>query len=147
MLKKRPSVLIAIVIYKGFVTLLLTATSLVLLLAFKKHDALVTFAESYMLEGKRQAIELFLERIINIQPQTIKFSGIVTGIYAAVTAIEAMGLWYKKTWATILVIVLVAISIPPEIYELIKGITILKIVIFTINIAVLWYLIKHYYQH
>ncbi|BAU04582.1 DUF2127 domain-containing protein [Fischerella sp. NIES-3754] len=147
MIEKRPPGLIAIVVYKGFVALLLTATSIVLLLALKKHDTLVGFSESYILEGKREVIEWLLEKIVNIKPQTLKFSGIATAIYAVVTAIEAIGLWYEKTWAKILVIGLVGISIPPEIYELIKGVTIFKFLVFMVNIAVLWYLIKHFYKH
>ncbi|RAM49933.1 MAG: DUF2127 domain-containing protein [Hapalosiphonaceae cyanobacterium JJU2] len=147
MMKKRPPGLIAIVIYKGFVALLLTATSIVLLLALKKHETLVTFSESYVLEGKREIIEWVLGKIINIKPQTLKISGISTGIYAIVTAIEAIGLWYERTWAKILVIGLVSISIPPEIYELIKGISRLKIIVFLINIAVLYYLIRHFSKH
>ncbi|OKH15493.1 hypothetical protein NIES592_05205 [Fischerella major NIES-592] len=147
MIEKRPPGLIAIVVYKGFVALLLTATSIVLLLALKKHDTLVGFSESYILEGKREVIEWLLEKIVNIKPQTLKFSGIATAIYAVVTAIEAIGLWYEKTWAKILVIGLVGISVPPEIYELIKGITIFKFLVFMVNIAVLWYLIKHFYKH
>ncbi|MBF1990960.1 DUF2127 domain-containing protein [Fischerella thermalis] len=147
MVKKRPPGLIAIVIYKGFVALLLTATSIVLLLALKKHDTLVAFSESYILEGKREVIEWLLEKIINIKPQTLKFSGIATAIYAVVTAIESIGLWYEKTWAKILVIGLVGVSIPPEIYELIKGVTILKVLVFMVNLAVLWYLIRHFYKH
>ncbi len=147
MIEKRPPGLIAIVIYKGFVALLLTATSIVLLLALKKHDTLVVFSESYILEGKREVIEWLLEKIINIKPQTLKFSGIATAIYAVVTAIEAIGLWYEKTWAKILVIGLVGISIPPEIYELIKGVTIFKFLVFIVNLAVLSYLVRHFYKH
>lgn len=147
MIEKRRPGLIAIVIYKGFVALMLTATSIVLLLALKKHDTLVVFSESYILEGKREVIEWLLEKIINIKPQTLKFSGIATAIYAVVTAIEAIGLWYEKTWAKILVIGLVGISIPPEIYELIKGVTIFKFLVFIVNLAVLSYLVRHFYKH
>ncbi|BAU04381.1 hypothetical protein FIS3754_02680 [Fischerella sp. NIES-3754] len=71
MIEKRPPGLIAIVVYKGFVALLLTATSIVLLLALKKHDTLVGFSESYILEGKREVIEWLLEKIVNIKPQTL----------------------------------------------------------------------------
>ncbi|MBS3028616.1 MAG: DUF2127 domain-containing protein [Dolichospermum sp. DET50] len=146
-MNKHPPGLVAIVIYKGFVALLLTATSIVLLLALKKHDALVTFSDSYVLEGKLTIIEWLIEEIINIKPQTLKFSGIAMAIYAIVTAIEAVGLWYEKTWAKILVIGLVGISIPPEIFELIKGFTTLKVLVFIANIAVLWYLIRHLSKH
>jgi len=128
-MSKRPPGLVLIVIYKGFVALLLTTTSIILLLALKKHDALVEFSDSYVLEGKLSIIEWFIEKIIDIKPQTLKFSGIAMAIYAIVTAIEAVGLWYEKTWAKILVIGLVGISIPPEIFELLQGFTTIKLVV------------------
>ena len=82
--------------------------------------------------------------MINIKPSTLKFSGIAAGIYALVTAIESVGLWYEKTWAKILVIGLVGISIPPEIFELLQGFTTIKLVVLIINIIVLLYLIQHF---
>ena len=145
--KKRPPGLVAIVIYKGFVALLLAATSLVLLLALKNHEALIMLSQSYVLEGKLEIIEWLLEKVINIKSSTLKFSGMAAGIYALVTAIESVGLWYEKTWAKILVIGLVGISILPEIFELIQGLTVLKMLVFIVNIAVLWYLIRHFYKH
>jgi uncharacterized membrane protein (DUF2068 family) len=135
--KKRPPGLVAIVIYKGFVALLLAATSLVLLLALKNHEALIMLSQSYVLEGKLEIIEWLLEKVINIKSSTLKFSGMAAGIYALVTAIESVGLWYEKTWAKILVIGLVGISILPEIFELIQGLTVLKMLVFIVNIAVL----------
>ncbi|OBQ01425.1 hypothetical protein BMF77_01821 [Dolichospermum sp. UHCC 0315A] len=145
--KKRPPGLVAIVIYKGFVALLLAATSLVLLLALKNHEALIMLSQSYVLEGKLEIIEWLLEKVINIKSSTLKFSGMAAGIYALVTAIESVGLWYEKTWAKILVIGLVGISILPEIFELIQGLTVLKMLVFIVNIAVLWYLFRHFSKH
>jgi uncharacterized membrane protein (DUF2068 family) len=148
---KKPPALLAIIFYKGFVALLLTATSIVLLLALKRHDDLIAFAENYELEGKRQIIELLLEKIVNIKTSTLKFSGIAAVIYVGVTIVEVVGLWYEKVWAHILVIALVAISIPPEIFELTKGFSLIKLGVFIINIAVLGYLsynfYKEHYQH
>lgn len=141
---KRPPGLIAIIIYKAFVALLLGITSVVLLLALKNYDNLIDFSESYVLEGKLAIIEWVIEKIINAKRQTLQLSGIAAGIYAVVTAIEAVGLWYQKTWAKLLVLGLVGISIPPEIFELIKGTTILKLVVFIVNVAVFWYLLRHF---
>lgn len=97
MKKKHPPGLVAIIIYKGFVALLLAATSLVLLLALKNYETLVTLSQSYVLEGKLEIIEWLLEKVINLKRSTLKFSGIAVGIYALVTAIESVGLWYEKT--------------------------------------------------
>lgn len=90
---KRPLSLVAIVIYKGLATLLMMATSIALLLILKNHQTLILFSESYILEGKLQIIEWFLEKIINIKPQTLKFSGIVTGIYSCAIVHHIHHIW------------------------------------------------------
>ncbi len=145
--KQRPPGLIAIVLYKSFVASLLSVTSIALLLALKNHQALEDFSESYLLESKLKIVEFLLDKILSIKPKTLLFSGLAAGLYAALTAVEAVGLWYEKGWATILVLVLVGISIPPEIYELFQGLTILKLVVFVANVAMLWYLLHHLPKH
>ncbi|MEG3958652.1 DUF2127 domain-containing protein [Microcoleus sp. herbarium2] len=65
------------------------------------------------------------------------------GSESILTVLEAVGLWYEKVWETILVLLLVGISIPPEIYELVQGVTVLKLAVFIANLAVLWYLLHH----
>lgn len=144
---KRSPGLLAIVIYKTFVAFLLAVTSIALLFTLKNHQSLALFSESYILETKLKIIEWLVDKILNISPTKLKISGIATGAYAIVTAIEAVGLWYEKSWATLLVLVLVGISIPPEIFELIKGITIIKLIVFLANVAVLWYLLRHFPIH
>ncbi|QDL12630.1 DUF2127 domain-containing protein (plasmid) [Brasilonema octagenarum UFV-E1] len=147
MKNKRPPALLAIVIYKTFVASLLAVTSIALLLALKNYQNLADFSESYVLETKMTIIEWLIDKILNISPTRLKFSGIAIGVYAIVTAIEAVGLWYEKSWATLLVVGLVGISIPPEIFELIKGITILKFIVLLLNVAVFWYLLRHLMKH
>lgn len=128
--RKRPIGLKIIVTYKVALCLLLSLTSVVLLLALQNHSRLVAFSESYLLEGKRDFIEAFVEtaiaKLFTQKLDAISYSGIVAGVYALVTAVEAIGLWYQQVWAEILVLVLVGASIPLEIYELIKGVTSLK---------------------
>ncbi|MCL1466056.1 DUF2127 domain-containing protein [Argonema galeatum] len=140
---KRSRALVAIVIYKAVTALLLAVTSIALILTFKDYENLSDFSQSYVLAGKIEAIKWLLEKILNFPPKTLKFSSLVAGSYSVVTAIEAIGLWYEKTWAKILVLVLVGISIPAEIFELIRGISLLKLVVFIINAAVFWYLLRH----
>lgn len=147
MRKKRPFGLLAIVFYKAFVAALLAVTSVALLLAMRNYDSLADFSESYTIEGKTQVIDWILDKLLNLDPRTLKFSGIGAGVYALLTAIEAVGLWYEKRWAHILVLVLVGLSIPPEIYELIHGITLIKLGVFIINLIVFWYLVSHFPKH
>ena len=126
---------------------LLTVTSTALLFAQKNNHFLEALSESLFLETKLNIVKYLLAKIIIIQPQTLLFSGLATGLYAILTVLEAVGLWYEKAWATILVLLLVGISIPPEIYELVHGVTVLKLAVFIANLAVLWYLLHHWQKH
>lgn len=146
-LEKRPLGLVAIVIYKSFAALLLMVTSIALLLTLKNYQILQAFSENYVLEGKSIIIDWLLKKVVNLNPRTLAFSGIGTGIYAIVTTIEAVGLWYEKRWAHVLVLGLVSISIPPEIYELIQGISLIKIFVFLLNLAVFGYLFRNFPKH
>ncbi|MCC5656006.1 DUF2127 domain-containing protein [Nostoc sp. XA010] len=146
-MKKRPLGLVAIVLYKSFAALLLMVTSIALLLTLKNYQALEVFSKNYVLEGKSIIIDWLLKKVINLNPQTLAFSGIGTGVYAIVTSIEAVGLWYEKRWAHVLVLGLVGISVPPEIYELIQGISLVKILIFVLNLVVFGYLFRNFPKH
>jgi uncharacterized membrane protein (DUF2068 family) len=146
-LEKHPLGLVAIVVYKSFAALLLIVTSIALLLTLKNYQTLKAFSDNYVLEGKSMIIDWVLKKVVNLNPRTLAFSGIGTGIYAIVTIIEAIGLWYEKRWAHILVLVLVGISIPPEIYELIQGISPIKILVFLLNLAVFSYLFQNFPKH
>lgn len=140
---QRPPGLVAIVIYKIFSALLLMVIAIALGLTVKEHQLLVDFSESCALEGKLDIIKWTLDKILNFNPKTLQFTSIAVGLYAILTAIEGIGLWYQKGWAKILVLVLVGISIPPEIFELFRRISLLKLAVFSVNLAVFWYLLRH----
>jgi len=141
---KRPSGLVAIVLYKTFTASLLTVTSIAIFLAAKNYDNLLDFSESLTLSGKRGIIAFVLEKLLNFEPRTLKFSAIAAGAYALITAIEAIGLWYEQAWARWLVLGVVGISIPPEIFELWQGFSVIKVIILLLNIAVFWYLLREF---
>jgi uncharacterized membrane protein (DUF2068 family) len=141
--KQRPTALLSIVIYKCFEATLLFITAISSIFVMKNHQELVEFSNSYMLKAKLSIIEWLVNQLVNIDPSKLKFSGIVAGVYALVTAIEAIGLWYQQDWAMLLVVGLVGISIPPEIFELSKGVTVIKLLVFSVNIAMFLYLLRH----
>ena len=139
----RPRALVAIVIYKCFTIGLLTFVAIGLLLTSKKYDDLFTFAEEYMTTGKRELIKLGLSQTLSIPTTKMQLGALVALIYAAVNTVEAVGLWYQKAWATILVVGIVGLTIPVEIYEIIEKASVVKLGIFAINIAMFGYLLRH----
>ncbi|HAX76099.1 MAG TPA: DUF2127 domain-containing protein [Cyanobacteria bacterium UBA11372] len=139
--RKRSRALVAIVIYKSLVAGLVAISSIALLLALKNYQTIDNFANQYVLEGKREIIRFILSKFLSVNPKSLQFSGIFAGVYAVVTVIEAVGLWFEKKWASLLVIGLVGISLPLEIWELIKGISPIKLIVFVVNLAILLYLL------
>jgi uncharacterized membrane protein (DUF2068 family) len=139
----RPPALVAIVIYKFFTVGLLLCVAIGLFLTSKKHDALFTFAEEYMMTGKREIIKAGLQQILSVSTTKMQFGAVVALVYGTVNAIEAVGLWYQKAWATILVVGIVGLTIPVEIYEIIEKASIVKFVVFAINLAMFIYLLRH----
>jgi uncharacterized membrane protein (DUF2068 family) len=139
----RPPALLAIVIYKCLEATILLATAIAAIFASKYHQQLAEFAQAYILDTKFIIIEWLVNKLLIIEPSQLKFSGIVAGTYAAVTAVEAIGLWYQQSWAMWLVLGLVGISIPLEIFELFQSITIIKSIVFLLNIAMFLYLLRH----
>ena len=139
----RPRALVAIVIYKCFTVGLLTCVAIGLFLTSKKYDRLFAFAEEYMMTGKRQIIKAGLEQIVSVSTTKMQLGALVALVYAAVNGIEAFGLWNQKAWATILVVGIVGLTIPVEIYEIIHKASIVKFIIFAINIAMFIYLLRH----
>ena len=145
--RKRSRALVAIVIYKTLVAVLLAITSVALLLAIQNYQSIDEFANQYVLEGKREIIRFILSKFLSINPKSLQFSGIFAGVYAVVTVIEAVGLWFEKKWASLLVIGLVGISLPLEVWELIKGVSPIKLIVFVVNLAIFLYLIFYFRHH
>ena len=125
----------------------MTVTSIALLLALNSHHRLEAFWKFLLLETKLNTVKYLLAKILIIKPQTLLFSGLATGLYPILAVLEAVGLWYEEAWATILVLLLVGICMPPEIYELVQAVTVLKLAVFIANLAVLWYLLHHLPKH
>jgi len=139
----RPRALVTIVIYKCFTVGLLTCVAIGLFLTSKEYDSLLAFAEEYMMTGKREIIKAGLMQILSVSTTKMQLGALVALVYAAVNGIEAIGLWNQKAWATILVVGIVGMTIPVEIYEIIQKVSIVKFVVFAINIAMFIYLLRH----
>jgi len=67
--------------------------------------------------------------------------GIVTLAYALIFSLEGIGLWLRRRWGEWLTIVITASLVPLEIWEIARRPTFGKVLVFLVNIAIVWYLI------
>ncbi len=82
-----------------------------------------------------------LSKVFSYSNQKLMLTGFALAAYAVVEGIEAVGLWYMQRWAEYLTLVVTASLLPLEIYELNVRVSVLKIVAFALNIAVVVYLL------
>jgi len=80
-------------------------------------------------------------RFFLYNPQHLDEIGFVALGYAALEATEMVGLWLAKRWAEYLTFVATALLLPLEVYELTTKLSIFKIAIFLINLAIVVYLV------
>ena len=62
-------------------------------------------------------------------------------IYAAVRLTEGVGLLFRQRWAEYLIVIATGLLIPVEVSEIVRHASAAKILVFAINVAVMWYLV------
>jgi uncharacterized membrane protein (DUF2068 family) len=83
----------------------------------------------------------YFSRVLSYSPSHLIRLGFLVAGYAALAAVEMVGLWRNRRWAEYLTSVAIAAFVPVEIYELSKGVSALKVAAFVINVLVLVYLV------
>jgi uncharacterized membrane protein (DUF2068 family) len=82
-----------------------------------------------------------LDRLFSLRSGTLREVGIALICYGLLEGIEGVGLWLTKRWAEYLTFLATTILLPLEVYEIINRGTVLKVIGFIINLAVVVYLL------
>jgi uncharacterized membrane protein (DUF2068 family) len=82
-----------------------------------------------------------LDRLFTLKTGTLHEVGAALLAYGLLEGIEAVGLWYGKRWAEYLTFTATTLLLPLEIYEIIHQGTVLKVIGFIINVAVVVWLL------
>jgi uncharacterized membrane protein (DUF2068 family) len=82
-----------------------------------------------------------LEKALAAKPSTLALITVMLSAYAVLQVVEGVGLWLLKRWGEYFAVVATSVFLPLEIYDLSKGITMTRVVTFTINVAAVIYLL------
>jgi uncharacterized membrane protein (DUF2068 family) len=82
-----------------------------------------------------------VNKLFATNPEHVILAGLALAAYALLEGVEAIGLWLVKRWAEYLTLVATAVLLVPEVYELTRTVSALKILTLVINLAVVLYLL------
>lgn len=145
--KTSPTALRAIAVYKLFKAagLLLVAIAAFGLAHTPWFDATAAWVAQLPIQTGRQYWLAWVDTLLDLGPQQFHLLGISAGVYASLFIIEGWGLWHNKRWAEYLTFFATLSLIPIEIWETLRRVTLLKIIVLTANLAIviyLWWLLR-----
>jgi uncharacterized membrane protein (DUF2068 family) len=88
----------------------------------------------------RHIAQVFLDFADNLTDTRLWAAARLAFVYSALRFAEGYGLWNQRTWAEWIAFLSGTLLLPFEIRELMRGITVLRSLVFAINIGVVFYM-------
>jgi uncharacterized membrane protein (DUF2068 family) len=98
-------------------------------------------ARSFGLDPARSGVQRLADEAGALRPTKLAEYGVIGLAYGALEAVEGYGLWRRRPWAEILTVFATAILIVPEVWELSKRPTVLKVIALLVNLGIVAYLV------
>ena len=133
----------AIAIFKLIKGVLLIAvgSSALKLLHMDVPDLALGWLNALHVQGDNPYLQLVLAKIMSIDEKKLEELSAGSFFYAGIVLTEGVGLWLQKPWAEYLTIFATGILIPLELYELVKRVSVARIVLTIVNVLVVVYLV------
>jgi len=120
---------------KGSIVLI-TGFGLLLFIHKDLHLVSEQIVRHLHLNPARHYPTIFIDVIDHITDPQLFVLALSAFLYAVVRLVEAYGLWYHRRWAEWFGFLTGGMYIPVEIYELVRGVTAIKLTIFIVNLMV-----------
>ncbi|MEP7042049.1 MAG: DUF2127 domain-containing protein [Dokdonella sp.] len=83
-----------------------------------------------------------IQSFVDLGPQQFRVFGAAALTYAALYAVQGIGLWLGKRWAEYLIVIETGLLLPVEVWELQHRFSLFKLGVLLVNIAIVVYLIR-----
>ena len=103
-------------------------------------DVLLRITIALRFDPENRAVNVVLDKLSSLTPHTLKQISFALFLYAGLDVIEGIGLILGKIWAEYFTLILTASFLPWEFYEIVRHLTILKIILTLLNVFVVIYL-------
>jgi uncharacterized membrane protein (DUF2068 family) len=82
-----------------------------------------------------------IQHAFTLNSRTLAWLAIAAGGYAVIEVAEGIGLWLLKRWGEYFAMIATSVGLPYEIYDLTTKITVLRVLAFVVNLALVVYLV------
>jgi len=133
-------------VVKG-VLLLLVGLGLLKLVHAEIATLFSLLIEGLHLNADSRLIHELVLKVDALQPHSVLLAGLVSLGYAGMLLVEGIGLWLEFTWAAYLTVVSTSLLLPFELYEVIEQVSVLRIGVLLLNLAIVAYLVSQLRRH
>jgi uncharacterized membrane protein (DUF2068 family) len=92
-------------------------------------------------------IHRVLAKVFSVSPKQLRELSVGSFVYSGLRLVEGAGLVMRKRWAEYFVVIVTAIFIPLEAYELFHRFTAIRLGLLLANAAIVWYLARNLRRH
>ncbi len=127
--------------FKGIVVLL-AASGMLSLLHKDIHEIAVRLVHHAHLDPASRYPQIFIIAADHLQDSRLLLLALGAAAYSAIRLAEAYGLYYEKAWAEVLAAGSGAVYVPMEVLSLMRHLTWLSAILFTINVLVVLVMVR-----
>lgn len=99
------------------------------------------WANLFRVDPHNHYIHLLIEKLALVDATKLKEFRVGTFFYSAIFLTEGIGLALRKRWAEYLTILTTGSFLPLEVYEIVKQVSLAKVILLLFNIAIVVYLV------
>ena len=146
--KPRARVLQMIALFKlgKAATLLLVCATAWRLIQHDPTQMVIHWALRFHVDPENFYLQALLARLLRVSERQLAEFAVGAFVYAAMFAVEGIGLWCARPWAEYLTSITTAGFLPVELYELIKKASFTKWGLLFLNLAIVVYLVRRVWR-
>ncbi len=126
--------------------LLVVGVGILRLLHRDVADVLASWIAQLHVDPENRYVDRALSAALSLDDRRLKQISVGTFAYSALLLTEGIGLLLRQRWAEYLTVIVTGSFIPLELYELAKRITLTRLTVIGINVAIVWYLVARLRQ-
>jgi len=104
-------------------------------------DVVAGWLEQIHVDPDGRYADRLLTRLLSVDDRKLREISAGTFVYAALLLTEGIGLLLRKRWAEYFTVIVTGSFIPLELHHLWRHVTLTRLTVIAVNVAIVWYLI------